>query len=138
MNRLRRRMREHPEEGSLSAYFVLLAVILMAVVGLAVDSSGKYREVEHAQLVASGAARSAVNAVTGTAQDTGSVAINSATAQTAAENYITAAGMTGTVTVSGDVVTVTVESSYDTRFISLLGVNQLPAQATSSAQLITN
>ncbi|MBS1673048.1 MAG: hypothetical protein JSS74_03695 [Actinobacteria bacterium] len=64
MNRLRRWMREHPEEGSLSAYFVLLAVVLMGVVGLVVDSSGKYREVEHAQLVASGASRSAVNAVT--------------------------------------------------------------------------
>ena len=52
MNRLRNWMREHPEEGSLSAYFVLLAVVLMGVVGLVVDSSGKYREVEHAQLVA--------------------------------------------------------------------------------------
>lgn len=138
MNRLRNWMREHPEEGSLSAYFVLLAVVLMGVVGLVVDSSGKYREVERAQLVASGASRSAVNAVTGTAQDNGSVAINSIAARTAAENYIAASGLTGTVTVDGDVVTVTVESSYDTRFISLLGVNQLPAQATSSAQLITN
>jgi hypothetical protein len=49
----------------------------MGVVGLVVDSSGKYRRVSRPQLVASGASRSAVNAVTGTAQDNGSVAINS-------------------------------------------------------------
>lgn len=138
MKRLHTLLRTRREEGSLSAFFVLLAVILMAMIGLVVDSAGKYAEAEHAQLVASSSARAGVNAISGTAQDTGTTSTNNRVAQAAAEDYLTAAGMTGTVTVNGTTVTVTVYSTYDTRFVSLLGITQLPAEATATAQLLTD
>lgn len=138
MNKLRARLAANPEEGSLAAYFVLIVVVLMVMMGFVIDSSGKYSEVEHAQMVASGASRTAVNSLTGAALQNGSIAVQTVTAQAAAENYITAAGMTGTVTVTGEVITVNVETSYTTKFLSLIGVNELPAAATASAQLITN
>ncbi len=51
MRTLLTRLRKNPEEGSLAAYFVLLVVVLMGVVGLVVDSAGKYTAAEEAQAV---------------------------------------------------------------------------------------
>ena len=138
MRTLLTRLRKNPEEGSLAAYFVLLVVVLMGVVGLVVDSAGKYTAAEEAQAVASAATRAAINAISSDTLQSGSLSVDSSRAETAAEAYIAASGMTGTAVVNNDVVTVTVTTTYATKFISLLGVNTLAAGAKASAQLITN
>ena len=45
--------------------------------------------------------------------------------------------MTGTVTVNGDQIIATVHTDYATNFISAIGITTLPAEATATAQLIT-
>lgn len=125
------------ERGSVSIIFLACVVVLVVVVGLVVDSSGKYQSSQSAQMTASSAARAGTNALAGQAVVDGTLALNSSAAQAAAQNYLTAAGVTGNVTVVGDTITVSVEDTYTTRFLSLIGVNSLPVGATSSAQIIT-
>lgn len=125
------------ERGSVSVIFLACVVVLVVVVGLVVDSSGKYQSSQSAQMTASSAARAGTNALAGQAVVDGTLALNGSAAQAAAQNYLTAAGVTGNVTVVGDTITVSVEDTYTTRFLSLIGVNSLPVGATSSAQIIT-
>jgi len=131
------RARLADETGSLSAYLLVIVVVLTVLIGIVVDGSGKYDADARAQQVANSAARAAVNSINGGTVLVGSLGINAAQAQTTAENYVSAAGMTGSVSVAGQVVTVNVQTSYTTKFLSLIGVNQLPGKAEASAELIT-
>jgi len=139
MNRLRRlRTGALDERGSLSPVVVLVVPALVVIVGLVVDSAGKYQTAEHAQQVASSAARAAANSLSGEAVRIGDAFIDTSVAQATAQSYVNASGMTGSVTIAGQVVTVEVETTYATKFLSLIGVNTLPADGAASAQLLTN
>lgn len=135
LERLRARLRD--EDGSLSVFLVAGVVVLIVVIGLVVDSAGKYQADSEAQQIASNAARTAVNSISGDTVLVGSTALNAAQAQTAGQEYLAAAGVEGTVTVSGQVVSVEVENTYTTRFLSLIGINSLPGTGSASAQLIS-
>lgn len=139
MNTLRRllhRLRAD-ERGSLSAYVLITIVVLIVVTGLVVDSAGKYQEDARAQQLASNAARAAVNSISGDTVYIGSLNLNAAQAETVARDYLAAAGVTGTVTVAGQVVSVETETVYTTKFLSLIGANTLPGKGSASAELIT-
>lgn len=131
------RARLNDETGSLSAYLLVIVVVLTVLIGIVVDGSGKYDADARAQQVANSAARAAVNSINGSTVLVGSLGLNAAQAQTTAENYVAAAGMTGSVSVAGQVVTVNVQTFYKTKFLSLIGVSHLPGKAKASAQLIT-
>ena len=138
MNRLRGiRSRIQDETGSISAYVLMTVVTLIVVTGLVVDSAGKYQQDARAQQLAGNAARSAVNSLNDDTLIAGALTVNAARAQNAARDYIAAAGVTGTVTVEGQAVTVEVDTTYTTRFLSLIGINTLPGQGSATAQLIT-
>lgn len=139
MNKLRRlptRFRDD-ERGSLSAYVLITIVVLIVVTGLVVDSAGKYQEDARAQQLASNAARTAVNSISGDTVLIGSLNLNAAQAETVARDYLAAAGVTGTVIVAGQVVSVEVQTTYITKFLSLIGANTLPGKGSASAELIT-
>lgn len=135
LRRLRDRVRD--ERGSLSAYVLVTVVILIVVTGLVVDSAGKYQEDAHAQQIASNAARAAVNSISGNTVYVGSLDLNAAQAEGVARNYLAAAGVDGTVTVAGQIVSVDVKTTYRTKFLSLIGANTLPGKGSASAALIT-
>jgi len=138
MNRLRGiRSRIQDETGSISAYVLMTVVTLIVVTGLVVDSAGKYQQDARAQQLAGNAARSAVNSLNDDTLIAGALTVTAARAQNAARDYIAAAGVTGTVTVEGQAVTVEVDTTYTTRFLSLIGINTLPGQGSATAQLIT-
>ena len=135
LRRLRDRVRD--ERGSLSAYVLVTVVILIVVTGLVVDSAGKYQEDAHAQQIASNAARAAVNSISGNTVYVGSLDLNAAQAEGVARTYLAAAGVDGTVTVAGQIVSVDVKTTYRTKFLSLIGANTLPGKGSASAALIT-
>jgi len=140
MRRLRQFHREllSDDTGSASVAFVLIVVTLVVVIGLVVDSAGKYQMAEQAQQVASSAARAATNSISGDTVRVGELTMDPEKAVQAGQAYIAAAGMEGTVTVNGQVVTVEVTTTYSTRFLSLIGITSLPASGQAAAQLITN
>jgi len=125
------------DRGSASVSFLLVSVTLIVVIGLVVDGAGKIQANERADLVAASAARTATNSIGGDTVRVGSLTLDAAKATTAGEAYLAAAGMPGTVTVNGEVVTVTVSTTYSTRFLSLIGIVELPGAGEASARLIT-
>lgn len=124
------------ERGSSNLFLILTVVTLIVLVGLVVDGAGKVQTSAQAQHVAASAARAATGALAAGVIEGEPLAIDAATAEQAALDYVAAAGMTGTAEVSGDTITVSVETSYETLFVSLIGVSSLPAGGTATAQLI--
>lgn len=139
MRRLRERLTRlrNDEKGSITPMVVIFVPVLIIVIGLVVDGAGKIQANDDAQAIAAGASRSAANAVAAQIVTNGSVALDTHRARTTALDYISAAGMTGTATVTPTRITVTVQTSYATRFISIIGITSLPAEATASAEIIT-
>lgn len=139
MTRLRSWLRHFrsDEQGSITPMFVMIVPTLVLIVGLVVDGAGKIQANDQAQMIASGASRSAANALSGQVVLDGGLVIDTQRARQAALDYIAAAGMTGTVTVNGDQIQVTVQTEYTTKFVSAIGITTLPAEATATAQIIT-
>lgn len=140
MNTIRRviaKLRGQGERGSAASAMLVIVPTLIVVIGLVVDGAGKIQANERADQVAASAARAATNAISGDTVMIGSLSLNATKAQQTAQDYIAAAGMTGTVTVAGQVVSVEVKTTYTTRFISLIGIGTLPGTGEASAQLIT-
>ena len=125
------------ERGSITPMFVVFVPALVLIVGLVVDGGGKINANDQAQSIASGATRSAANALASQVVTNGALVLDSQLAQQTALDYIAASGMTGTVTVNGDQIIATVHTDYATNFISAIGITTLPAEATATAQLIT-
>lgn len=109
-------------------------VALIFIAGIVVDGQGKTQTFQQALTVAQSAARAGTNAATGTSVNGDAFDLSIPAAVSAAENYITAAGATGTVTVNGNEVFVTVDMAYTPRILWMIG--SLPVQATGSAALI--
>ena len=58
-------------------------------------------------------------------------------ARHAAEDYLAASGVTGTVTVTGgDTITVNVTDNYTPKFLSFIGIGDLTVTSQASARLI--
>lgn len=125
------------ERGAVAVVFISIVVVLIVVTGLVVDSAGKYQTAQSAQMLAASAARAGSNSLAASAVIDGSLELNDAQAIATAEEYLSAAGVAGSASVVGDTITVTVADSYQTRFLSIIGINHLDVSATASAQLIT-
>jgi hypothetical protein len=118
------------------ALIVMLAILIFTA-GV-VDGSGRVEANQEALTIAQGAARSGTNAAGGTAIDGDAFDLSGDTAVQAAQNYIRSAGgdFTGTATIQGQEVVVTVNTEYQTRLSWIFGVTQIQASGTAAARLI--
>ena len=65
------------------------------------------------------------------------VSVDTAAARTAARQYLTAAGVHGTVRVTGgNTITVDVTDTYTPKFLSIIGIGHLTVTSEASARLI--
>jgi Flp pilus assembly protein TadG len=127
------------DEGRIALLVIVLTVAVLAMIGLSVDGGGKVRALERADNLASEAARAAGQAIYAPqAIEGGDKVVDPAAAVAAAQNYLTAAGVTGTVTVAPDRkhVTVTVTITYNTVFLGLIGIDTLTATRQATAVLV--
>lgn len=124
------------ERGSTALFLILTVVSLVLIIGLVVDGGGKVQAATNAQQTAASAARAAANSIGAGTMVGQSLAVDSYKAEEAASDYIAASGMEGTVAVDGFTVTVTTSTNYTTRFLSLIGITQLPVDGQATAQLI--
>lgn len=125
------------QHGEASIWAVLLAIPLMMCVGLVFDGAAQVQARTEAAQIAAGAARAGTTALGGQLTDPTDYSFAPGQARAAAESYLAQAGVDGTVTVQNGTITVTVNNPADTTFVSLIGITELPASATSAAQLIT-
>lgn len=130
-----RRRPSRAEDGSLSIFVAMFMVVVFGgLIGLVYDG-GRVLDAREAYDRAAGqAARAGADQLSAAGIRDGNNDVSPAQAQTAAENYLAAAGMTGTVTVNGQVVTVTVTGSVAPIFLGSFGMPDIHISETESAQ----
>jgi Flp pilus assembly protein TadG len=129
------RLREQGEAGFVSLYVVVITVGLLAMAGLVIDGGNALAAREKATDVAQQAARAGADALSPDSlrgSPTGLTA-SPAAAQAAANRVLDTAAVTGTVSVDGDNVTVTVIVHKNTTILSAFGVGPIEGKATSTA-----
>ncbi len=135
-----RRLRAAPERvrgdeaGTVTAFVVVFAFALVLLAGLVIDGgltlAAKVRAIDEAQA----AARAGAQAIDiPLFRSTGDIVLDPAAATQAAESYLAATGHTGTVSVHGDEVTVTVSITQPMQVLSIAGLSHLTVKGTGSA-----
>lgn len=119
------------EEGSITAFVVVLVMTFVACAGLAVDGgrlvAAKIELGDHAE----NAARAGAQEIT--SLRSGSLEINESQAVYAAEEYLAAHGIDGDVHVENNSVTVNVSRDIPMTLLSLFGVDGKTLSAQRSA-----
>ena len=130
--------RTRDERGSITIWLAVSSFVMMILVGLAVDLSGQVHAKQRAHNIAAEAARTGGEQVQAAPAIQGQyVAIEAVAARNAAEDYLAAAGVTGTVTViGGDTITVAVTDTYTPKFLSVIGIGDLTVTSRASARLV--
>ncbi|MEN3308888.1 MAG: hypothetical protein V7603_5090 [Micromonosporaceae bacterium] len=128
------------DDGRVSLFVAVLAVGILALIGLAIDGGAKMRAIERADNLAAEAARAggqAINAPQAIAG--GQKVIDPDLAAAAANSYLTTAGVTGTATPSDDgrQLHVTVTITSNTMVLSIIGITSITVTGTATAVLLT-
>lgn len=129
---------DDPERGSATIWMVTTALTMVLLVGLAVDLGGQILAKQHAQVVAFEAARAGGQQLQGPAAVLGQAAVvDPARAVAAAATYIAGAPeVTGTASVVGGRVVVDTVTTYQTRFLSIIGIQELTVTGHAEAQTV--
>lgn len=126
------------DEGSVSIWVVTGGLVMIILVGLAVDLGGQVYTRQRAQDVAAQAARAGgQQLVSSQAVRGGRAAADPAEAIAAATAYLAAApDVTGTVNVmGGDTIEVTTQATYSTTFLGVLGISSLDVTGSAQARI---
>lgn len=126
------------ERGSVSLFAVVLTVAMIVVIGLVVDGGAKLHAQQHAQSVAREAARAGGQAVTAAVAIRGDGAeADPYTARAAAQDYLTASGLPGTVTITGGTrLRVEATATYEPVFLGIVGAGTQTVTAHAEARLV--
>jgi hypothetical protein len=125
--------RDRSQDGSISAFVVLLLVAVFVLMGLVVDGGSALSAQQAATDEAEQAARAGAGALSVDALRSGNVQINQQEAVSAAEEFTVAAGHPGTATVSSGTVNVQIHYRIHTEILGIVGIDTLPVSASASA-----
>ncbi|MGH3498931.1 MAG: pilus assembly protein TadG-related protein [Nocardioidaceae bacterium] len=131
------RGRRRDERGSISVWMIASALALIGIAGIGTDLSGQVHTKQHAQDVAAQAARVGAEQVSSDVVTGTQASVNLVAARNAAQQYLQAAGLNGSVNiVNGTTIEVKTSETYDTTFLGLLGISHLTVTGDATAQLI--
>lgn len=123
------------ERGQVAAFLVVAMTGLLALVGLVLDGGLALAAKTEAIGVAQEAARAGAQHLDLAAyRADGTVTLDPDAATAAAHDYLDAADATGTVTVTGATIAVTVTATHPTQLLSIVGITTLTVDGTGSAQ----
>jgi Flp pilus assembly protein TadG len=125
------------DRGSVSIWIATCAMVMIILVGLAVDLGGQVYAQQHARDVAGQAARAGGQQLQVPAAVRGDAArVDPARAAAAARAYLAASDVTGSVTVGGGgTVVVHTTATYQTKFLGIIGIDSLAATGTGTARI---
>jgi hypothetical protein len=122
------------DDGHVTAFVVVLTTGILALAGLTLDTGIALAAKVRANGQAEAAARAGAQAIDLTAyRATGALHLVPAQAVAAAQSYLATVGAQGTVTVSGDTVTVTVTATRGTQLLGLVGISSVTVHGAGSA-----
>ncbi|MFF3675976.1 hypothetical protein ACFYYS_18640 [Streptomyces sp. NPDC002120] len=133
------RRRFQGDDGGVAVYTAIVTIALLGIIGLAIDGGGKLHATERADAVAMEAARAAGQAIDPATAVTGeAIRVDPEAAQAAAYAYLSRTRAQGTVGLSADrtQLTVTVNGSYATKFLSVVGIDSMSVNGHGSARLL--
>jgi hypothetical protein len=134
-----RRTKSFNDRGGVTVFVAVCVFALIGIIGVAVDGGSTMRAVERADYIAGEAARAGGQAIDPAEAISGhAIVVDPQDAQAAAQAYLRSAGATGTVSVSGDgrTLSVRVTGSYDTKFLSVVGIGSLSVSGQGKATLL--
>lgn len=124
------------QDGSVSLLLVVAVLAMLIAVGLVVDGGQKLRSTQRADDAAAEAARAAVLSVQPGSTVRGQrPQIDTAAAVRAGQDYLAAAGVAGTVSVSNGQVQVSTSTSFTPAFLSLIGLGRQTVTGQAAARL---
>lgn len=137
--RIRRRLQAmDPDRGAITPMLVVVCVALLLMVGLVVDAGAKLNAVSQANDVAAQAAHAAAAQLDTTAAlSGGQIQVSTSQAQEAAYAVLAGAGMSGTVDIEGQYVSVTATCTKPTAFLSLIGITTVQGTGTAQVRITT-
>lgn len=125
------------DRGTVTAFVACFTIALLAVAGLVVDGGLTLAARRRAFNDANAAARSGAQAVDeATLRSTGDIRIQPGRARTLAIDHLAAAGLSGTVDVVGDTVTVHVTTTQNLTILGMFGLGPLTIKADGSARAV--
>jgi len=132
------RRRPRDERGAITVWFATASLVMIILVGMAVDLGGKVHTQQRTRSVAAQAARTGAQEVQGSTAVRGEdLRVDIAAAKSAAQDYLHAAGVNGTVTVTGgDTLIVRTTDTYDPKFLGIIGLDAMQVTGEASARLI--
>jgi Flp pilus assembly protein TadG len=131
-------VRTRNERGSASIWAILvIAGAFTFLLGLVVDGGRVIDARIAASRAAAQSARVGADALSSASVRNGNNAIDVDAAKARAQKYLHDAGMTGTVSVTGQTVSVTVTGSSETQILGVIGITSFPIEETETAQAIT-
>lgn len=134
----RRLAQDDSERGSATIWMITTALTMVLLLGLAVDLGGQVLAKQHAQVVAFEAARAGGQQLQGAAAILGQAAVvDPARAVAAASNYLAGTpDITGTASALGARVVVDTRASYKTKFLSIIGIQELTVTGHAEVQTV--
>ena len=126
------------DRGSITLFVVVVAVAILTAVGLVVDGGGALTAQQHAQSAAREAARSGGQQLqAGPAVRGISATLDTNEAVQAAQTYLTADKVTGTVTTrGGDTIVVDTTTTYTPVFLAMIGIDTVTVTGHSEARVV--
>jgi len=127
------------ERGTATVFVVMLAVVLFAGAGLAIDGGRAINARDKATDMAEQAARAGADELdTAALRDHGTVVLDQAAARDRADNFVGVAGYVPTTTfgtgTDTDTVTVRVSMTYRTAILGIIGINSIDVSGFASAR----
>lgn len=120
------------EDGVVTGTVAVIALALLAAAALAFDGGALIETHSAARGTATAAARAAAQELSTASLHDGTVRLDTELATAAADTLLDAAGVTGTVQITGDSVTVTVHTTHRMRLLPLAD-RHITATATATA-----
>lgn len=130
------RQRCSDDRGSATVWMIGVTVSAFLMVGLVLDGGVMLRARSDAFAVAASAARVGAQQLDHDAAVEGQAVLDPVAAEQAAMAYLAANGVTGSVTVTSDMVRVSVTTSADLQLLSLVGGESVTFDATAEAQAV--
>ncbi|WP_166353833.1 pilus assembly protein TadG-related protein [Phytoactinopolyspora limicola] len=122
------------ERGSVSLALTVLAIALIALIGLVHDGGLKVRAMQRADNAAAEAARAAGQHITGN-DLLGDTGLDRPAATAAARSYLKQAGVHGTVAIRGDAITVTTHTTEPTVWLSIIGISSVTGRGEATVRI---
>lgn len=136
---IRHRLEAQPDRGSISLFAVVATVAMIIIIGLVVDGGGRIQAQQRAQAAAREAARAGGQAIQAVPAIRGQgVYADSGPARAAARNYLSSAGVSGSVSTvnNGTVISVDTTEPYQPIFLSIAGVGSVTVHGHAQARIV--